>query len=79
MVGVSTTFGVSLTLSTCQNCGNHVSDQFSRVYGDNQNRVHRCPDCDSYRRLTRGSAAGKALEIPDPETANGHQGGESDV
>ncbi|OVE86074.1 hypothetical protein B2G88_04570 [Natronolimnobius baerhuensis] len=41
--------------STCLHCERHVSDRFGRVYGDNQNRVHRCSNCDSYRRLTRGT------------------------
>lgn len=29
----------------CRNCGARVSARFARVYGDNQNKVHRCQDC----------------------------------
>ena len=79
MVGVSTTFGPSVSQSTCQHCGSHVTDRFGRVYGDNCDRVHRCPECDSYRRLTRGTAAGKDVDIPDPETSAGRHRGEADV
>jgi hypothetical protein len=65
--------------STCRNCGAHVSEQFRRVYGDNGNRAHRCGECDTFARLTRGSAAGVAVPIPDPETSPGRHGGEADV
>ena len=30
---------------TCKGCGATVSDNFARVYGDNDNVVHRCMDC----------------------------------
>ncbi|WP_081443458.1 DUF7563 family protein [Haloterrigena turkmenica] len=65
--------------SVCEHCGAYVSDQFCRVYGDNSDRVHRCPECDTYCRLTRGSAAGIDVAIPDPETSPGRHGGEADV
>ncbi|ELY46167.1 DUF7563 family protein [Natronorubrum tibetense] len=79
MVCVTTAPWPSVDNSTCKHCGAYVSDQFCRVYGDNNDRAHRCGDCDSYRRLTRGSAAGVAVTIPDPEIAEGHHGGEADV
>lgn len=31
--------------STCRNCGEHVSEQFALVMGDNANIVHRCISC----------------------------------
>ncbi|APX96335.1 DUF7563 family protein [Natronorubrum daqingense] len=65
--------------STCRHCGSYVTDQFGRVFGDGDDRVHRCCHCDSYRRIQRGSAAGIAVGIPDPETTSGHHGGGSDV
>ncbi|WP_089789667.1 DUF7563 family protein [Natronobacterium haloterrestre] len=67
------------TDSRCQHCDSHVTDRFARVFGDDRDRAHRCPECDSYRRLTRGSAAGKDVDIPDPETSPGRHGGEADV
>ena len=29
----------------CRNCDAHVTSRFARVFGDNGNEVHRCPDC----------------------------------
>lgn len=29
----------------CQGCGALVSDDYARVFGDNRDRVHACPDC----------------------------------
>ena len=39
----------------CQNCGNSVTLQFRRVFGDNDNVVHGCPDCSTYRELKDGA------------------------
>jgi hypothetical protein len=55
--------------NTCQNCGNAVSDNFARVYGDNNDTVYRCMKCVSEERggrklLRNGGAAMKEL----PET-----------
>ncbi|WP_377076859.1 DUF7563 family protein [Natronoarchaeum sp. GCM10025703] len=63
---------------TCRNCGAHVSADFRRVYGDESDTVHRCRDCDTMRRLTRGSAAGLDLNIPDP-SADGHHTGKAET
>lgn len=29
----------------CLNCGGHVTSEFRRVCGDNDDRVHACPNC----------------------------------
>lgn len=29
----------------CQGCGSMVSDDYARVFGDNSNTVHGCPEC----------------------------------
>ncbi|WP_432764896.1 DUF7563 family protein [Halobaculum halobium] len=29
----------------CTTCGNHVTEQFTRVFGDNRNVVRRCIEC----------------------------------
>ncbi|UHQ95048.1 DUF7563 family protein [Haloterrigena alkaliphila] len=80
MVGVTVAPWPSVDNSpTCEHCGEHVSERFCRVYGDNRDRAHRCSECDTYRRLTRGSAAGIDVSIPDPETSPGRHGGETDV
>lgn len=31
----------------CLNCGAAVSDEFARVMGDNENRIHYCQECGS--------------------------------
>ncbi|WP_084813314.1 DUF7563 family protein [Natrinema thermotolerans] len=79
MVSVTTTLGPSVDHSTCLHCGAHVSDRFRRVFGDDDDRAHRCGSCDSYARMSRGSAAGQPVSIPDPETALGRHGNEPDV
>ncbi|WP_120244759.1 DUF7563 family protein [Halopiger aswanensis] len=79
MVGVTVAPWPSAGQSTCLHCDSFVTDRFGRVFGDESDRVHRCPECDTYARLTRGSAAGKDVEIPDPETSPGRHGGEVDV
>ncbi|WP_226039017.1 hypothetical protein [Natrinema sp. DC36] len=79
MVGVTVAPWPSVDNSTCRNCGAHITDRFRRVFGDDDDRAHRCGDCDTYARLSRGSAAGVDVSIPDPETAPGRHGGEADV
>ncbi|MFP8954525.1 hypothetical protein ACLI4Z_16385 [Natrialbaceae archaeon A-arb3/5] len=69
----------SVDNSTCRHCGEHVTNRFCRVFGDGSDRAHRCGECDTYARLSRGSAAGITVEIPDPETSAGRHGGEADV
>lgn len=50
----------------CLECGGHVTPEFRRGYGDENDRAHRCPDCDTYTRLSDGSAAGQNVAIADP-------------
>jgi DNA-directed RNA polymerase subunit RPC12/RpoP len=35
----------------CITCGNQVTRQFARVFGDNRDVVHACPDCSTYREM----------------------------
>ncbi|MCU4742747.1 hypothetical protein OB955_15985 [Halobacteria archaeon AArc-m2/3/4] len=39
------------TAPQCVNCGNQVTRQFARVFGDNRDVVHACPDCSTYREM----------------------------
>lgn len=32
-------------MSECENCGGFVTDNYARVFGDNENRVHECRHC----------------------------------
>ena len=50
----------------CLECGSHVTPEFRRGYGDEDDVAHRCPDCDTYQRLSEGSAAGQEVDSIDP-------------
>ncbi|WP_053949283.1 DUF7563 family protein [Halolamina sediminis] len=52
--------------SDCRFCGAHVSTDFRRTFGDEQNVAHRCLSCDSRPRVQAGSAAGVSVDYPDP-------------
>ncbi|MDR5674373.1 Zinc finger protein [Halalkaliarchaeum sp. AArc-CO] len=58
----------------CLECGAHVPTDFRRVYGDERDRAHRCPQCDTWVRLFEGSAAGKSVSTPDAREAPGRHG-----
>lgn len=46
----------------CLNCGSAVSEQFGRVFGDQDDRLHACPDCASMSQLMRGAGAGQTVD-----------------
>jgi len=50
----------------CLTCGSHVTRQFEKTHGDEDDRAHRCTNCDSVPRLARGSAAGHDVDHKDP-------------
>ncbi|MFC4248249.1 hypothetical protein ACFOZ7_15145 [Natribaculum luteum] len=39
------------TAPRCVNCGHQVTRQFARVFGDNRDVVHACPECSTYREM----------------------------
>lgn len=39
----------------CGNCGNTVSQQFGRVFGNNEDEIGSCPDCATYREMQDGA------------------------
>jgi hypothetical protein len=41
----------------CRNCENHVTEQFARVFGDNEDEVHNCIDCTSNAELYDGAGS----------------------
>lgn len=41
----------------CRNCETHVTEQFARVFGDNDDRVHNCIDCTTNRDLYDGAGS----------------------
>jgi len=42
----------------CQNCEKHLTKQFVRVFGDNENKVHKCHDCMENVNTTARDMAG---------------------
>jgi len=58
----------------CLNCEAHASGDLRRVYGDADDRAHRCPECDTWVHLFEGSAAGFDVRTPDPEMSPGRHG-----
>lgn len=46
----------------CLGCESHVSAEFARVMGDNQQDVHACPKCANQGELARGAAANPDYE-----------------
>ncbi len=57
-----TPVGDEKTAPTCRNCGSQVTRQFARVFGDNQDVPHACPECAPNRTLARdASNAGGGL------------------
>ncbi|MCL9812809.1 DUF7563 family protein [Natranaeroarchaeum aerophilus] len=42
---------------TCRNCGAHVTEDFRRVFGDEDHVAHRCRECDTSRTSRRPTGA----------------------
>lgn len=40
--------------SVCQRCGGHVTAQYARVFGDNDDIVHGCQECKTGREMYEG-------------------------
>jgi len=51
----------------CLHYGGQVSERFQSVFGDDDDRAHRCLGCDCFRRVSSGSAAGVNVDLPDPD------------
>lgn len=41
----------------CLSCGAHVTPRFARVFGDNEDEIHGCPNCRDLNELYEGVAA----------------------
>jgi hypothetical protein len=44
-------------MTSCENCGAHVTDNFARVFGDKDGTVHACMECEGATAVKRGAAA----------------------
>lgn len=42
----------------CQNCGNHVTEQYKRVFADNQGVLHACSNCRDKTSMFHGAGVG---------------------
>lgn len=41
----------------CQNCNGFVTRQFARVFGDNDDVVHYCTECNTFANLFDGEGS----------------------
>lgn len=46
----------------CRNCDSHVTEQFARVFGDNEDSVHYCIDCTTNAHLHNGGGSSATSE-----------------
>jgi hypothetical protein len=57
-------------MQQCQNCGDHVTTRFARVFGDNEDEVWACLSCTTGTDILSGGAvAGPASTITESVTA----------
>lgn len=42
-------------MPTCPNCESHVTDRFTRVFGNEDNEIDGCPHCLGYREMKTGA------------------------
>ena len=59
---------------TCDYCDAHVTPEFRRIYGTDDGCAKRCPECDSWARIMRGSAR-RDVDHPDPQENPNRTGG----
>ena len=48
----------------CENCGSFVTPDFARVFGTDNDVVHRCPSCADMTEIKRGYGAAPQAERP---------------
>ncbi|WP_436343988.1 DUF7563 family protein [Natronorubrum sp. FCH18a] len=44
-------------MPACEDCGAHVSERFTAVFGDDAHVVYACPACSDMAHIVRGGAA----------------------
>ncbi|WP_143824912.1 DUF7563 family protein [Natronoarchaeum philippinense] len=50
----------------CLYCHSATQRKIRKLFGDNDDQLHRCPQCDTQKRLRQGSGAGVDVDDPDP-------------
>ena len=48
-------------MPSCTNCGEFITPNFVRVFGDNENKVDGCPACLAATKICDGETVGFAL------------------
>lgn len=48
----------------CENCGGHVTPDFARVFGSNDNDVQACIECATFEKIQNGHA-GRDIAVAD--------------
>lgn len=56
---ITSTRTATNTSRTCLNCGNHITPEFARVFGDNDDDVHACLECADSNAELRYAASGR--------------------
>ncbi|WP_435064301.1 DUF7563 family protein [Halobaculum sp. EA56] len=51
----------------CVRCGHHVTERFARVFGDNEDVVHRCIGCSRAADLDESLSREERAAIEDTE------------
>lgn len=49
---------LTMHMTNCTYCGSFVTQAFVRVFGDNDDTVHRCPNCADMVEIEHGRSAG---------------------
>lgn len=57
-------------MAECPSCGAHVTEDFGRVFGDNQNQIDGCRECMTATDIMKGHAAAAR---PTPAITDGGQ------
>ncbi|WP_425498429.1 DUF7563 family protein [Natrinema soli] len=46
-------------MAHCDNCGNHVTDRYKRVFSANDGTLHACSNCRDTAEMLGGEGAGE--------------------
>ena len=53
-------------MPSCNNCDSFKTKQYVRVFGDDDNELHRCHDCSIYGEMLHGVGAGRSPDTIEP-------------
>jgi hypothetical protein len=64
-------------MQQCNNCGEHVTERFARVFGDNDDEVFACTSCAVLRELYDGRASERSAPPGSEEADDYAHGGDA--